>query len=106
MTATFTNTPTPSENIALDKNYVKPGEGETVNLKVKAEAIGVEITAKMYNLTGEFVREVKYTTTAIGWNDIEWDVKNAAGKIVGQGIYFVHVKNGSQSVIRKIYVLK
>ena len=106
VTATFTSTPTPYENIALNKNYVKPGEGETVNLKVKAEAIGVEIVAKMYNLTGEFVREIKYTTTAIGWNDIAWDVKNEAGRTVGQGLYFVHIKNGNQSVIRKIYVLK
>ena len=106
ITATFTSTPTPYENIALDRNYVKPGEGETVNMKVNAGAIGVEITAKMYNLTGEFVREIKYTTTAIGWNDIVWDVKNAAGRTVGQGLYFVHIKNGGQSVIRKIYVLK
>jgi hypothetical protein len=106
ITPTFTNTPTPYVDIAIDRNYVQPGKGETVNIKINAGAIGVEVTAKIYNLTGEFLKEIKYTTTAVGWNDINWDVKNAAGKTVGQGIYFIHIKNGSQSVIRKVFVLK
>ena len=93
-------------DIAIDRNYVNPSEGETVKIKVRAAAANVEVTAKIYNLTGEFLREIKYTTTAAGWNEINWDVKNTAGKTVGQGIYFIHIRNNGQSVIRKVYVLK
>jgi flagellar hook assembly protein FlgD len=93
-------------DIAIDRNYVQPGKGETVNIKVNAGAIGQEVTVKIYNLTGEFLKEIKYTTVAAGWNDINWDVKNAAGRTVGQGIYFIHIKNSGQSAIRKVYVLK
>jgi len=81
-------------------------EGEAVRVKLKASAAGVEVTLKVYNLTGEFLREVKYTTIAAGWNEFNWDVKNAAGKIVGQGLYFMHIKSGGNSVVRKVYVLK
>ena len=106
ITQTLTSTPTPYIDIAIDRNYVKPLDGETVNIKIKAEAAGVEVTAKVYNLTGEFIREIKYTTIAAGWNTINWDVKNAASRIIGQGIYIIHIRNGNNSAIRKIYVLK
>jgi flagellar hook assembly protein FlgD len=92
-------------DMAIDRNYVKPSEGETVKIKVRAAA-NVEVTAKIYNLTGEFLREIKYTTLAAGWNEINWDVKNAAEKTVGQGIYFINIRNGGQSIIRRVYVLK
>ncbi len=106
ITQTFTTTPTPYIDIAIDKNYVKPLEGGTVGIKLKVSAAGAEVTLKVYNLTGEFLREIKYRAAAAGWNEFDWDVKNAAGKIVGQGLYFMHIKSGGNSVVRKVYVLK
>ena len=81
-------------------------EGGTVGIKLKVSAAGAEVTLKVYNLTGEFLREIKYRAAAAGWNEFDWDVKNAAGKIVGQGLYFMHIKSGGNSVVRKVYVLK
>ena len=77
-----------------------------VRVKVKVATAGTEIDLKVYNLTGEFLREVKYTAPAAGWNEFDWDVKNSAGRIVGQGIYFMNIKSEGSSAIRKVYVFK
>jgi hypothetical protein len=90
----------------LDRNYADVSKGEIVNVKINAKAAGSLIKVKIYNLTGEYLRNFEFTTTVIGWNQAPWDLKNAAGKIVGQGIYFLRIEAEGAIVIRKVYILK
>lgn len=90
----------------LDKNYADASKGETVKIKVKTTAIGVVIKVKAYNLTGEMVKHYEFNSTVIGWNEIDWDLKNDKGGTLGQGIYFVHIEAEGTAVIRKVYILK
>ena len=73
---------------------------------MNATAAGVLVRAKIYNLSGEFLRRLEYTTVNAGWNMFEWDLRNAANRAVGQGIYFVRIEAGGETVIRKVYILK
>jgi flagellar hook assembly protein FlgD len=90
----------------LDKNYADASKGETVKIKVKTAAIGVHIKLKAYNLTGEMVRHYEFDSTLAGWNEIAWDLKNDAGKTLGQGIYFVRIEAEGSAVMRKVYIIK
>jgi len=81
-------------------------QGETVNISVKAEP-GVDVKVKIYNLTGELLRTMEYTTSISGWNKINWDVKNEAGNYVGRGLYFVYIiREDTGAAVRRLYVVK
>ena len=103
---TITNTPTPDIAAQFDKNYFNPAEGETLQISTRAEA-NTKVYIKAYNLTGELVRKHEYTTAVTGWNIVAWDGKNDAGRLVGRGMYFIHVqKEGGKSEVKRVYVLK
>jgi uncharacterized repeat protein (TIGR01451 family) len=101
-----TNTPTPNLNMTLSKNYVNPDKGEKLLINVKTQA-NAQVKIKVYNLTGEVVRSgLDLTAPANGWNQIEWDVRNGDGKIVGEGLYFVYIEAGTDKKLLKVYVIK
>lgn len=92
--------------MTLSKNYLNPNKGETLLINVKAAA-NVNVKVKVYNLTGEIIRRnMDFTTTADGWNQVEWDIKNDDGKIVGQGLYFVYIEAGTDKKLLKVYIVK
>jgi hypothetical protein len=105
ITQTFTNTPTPYFDKALDRNYVDVRKGETLKIKIDAP-MGTHVKVKVYNLTGEIIRHMEYDTTAAGWSEYEWNLKNDAGRMVGRGMYFVHIDAEGRSVIRRVYIIK
>jgi hypothetical protein len=98
--------PTPNNDRVLDKNYADASKGGAINVRINAKAAGSLVKVKVYNLTGEAIRSFEYTTTVIGWNQGPWDLKNNAGKTVGQGIYFVHIEAEGSTVMRKVFILK
>jgi len=103
---TYTNTPGPDSNMVLSKNYVNPDKGEKLEISLKTAA-NVNVKIKVYNLTGEMVRSsLDFTTTADGWNQTEWDVKNDDGKTVGEGLYFVYIQAGGSKKLLKVFVIK
>lgn len=101
-----TNTPTPNLNMTLSKNYVNPDKGEKLQINLKTQA-NVQVKIKVYNLTGEVVRnDLGFTASADGWNQVQWDVKNGDGKIAGEGLYFVYIEAGADKKLLKVYVIK
>ncbi|MCE5299433.1 MAG: hypothetical protein LLG37_00965 [Spirochaetia bacterium] len=105
-THTLTHTLTPGISQALDKNYVNVSLGETLFIKVNAAAAGAPVTIKVYNLAGEFVREITGTCGGAGWNSFEWNIKNSAGRAVGRGLYFIRIQCEGAVSLRKVYVVK
>ena len=80
--------------------------GETLWIKVNASAAGVTVRLKGYGLTGELIKKGEFITTSPGWNQVEWDLKNDAGRVVGRGMYFIRVEYDGKAVIRKVYITK
>lgn len=90
----------------LDRNYADVAKGESVRIGIKA-ALGVKVRARVYNLTGELIKTFELTTTIDGWNSIDWDCTNSAGKKVGRGMYFVRIaKENSAEEVRRVYIIK
>ena len=104
--ATLTPAPTPDDNNVLDKNYADVSKGDVVNIRVNIAASGTAVNVKVYNLTGGVVRKFSAISTAAGWNDITWDVKNDGGRTVGQGLYFIEIESQGIKKLRRIYILK
>ena len=106
MTQTGTVMPTPNADKVLDKNVVDISKGENLKIMYNAATAGVIVKIKGYNLTGEMIRSMEFTAACTGWNSVEWDMKNDAGRTVSQGIYFIRIEAEGKSVIRKVYVVK
>jgi len=101
-----TATPTPNLTMTLSKNYVNPNKGENLLINVKAVA-GVRVKIRVYNLTGEAIRtNLDFTAPADGWNQVQWDLKNDDGKVVGEGLYFIYIDAGTGKKLMKVYIIK
>lgn len=106
ITYTPTITPTPNIDISLNRNYADVTKGEKVQIQIKTIA-GRQVHVRVYNLTGEYIKEFDFTAVIDGWTNVEWDVRNRAGKVVGRGMYFIHIKvEGLPQAIRRIYIVK
>ena len=106
ITPTFTNTATPNTDTALDRNYVEPLKGDKVKVSVKSQAAGELIEVKVYNISGERVRQFNFYSTGTGWNEGFWDCRNDAGKTVGQGLYFMRIKQNSAVQTKRVFIVK
>ncbi|MBN2753427.1 MAG: T9SS type A sorting domain-containing protein [Candidatus Goldbacteria bacterium] len=106
ITPTFTNTPTPNIDTALDRNYVEPLKGDKVKVSVKSQTAGELIEVKVYNLSGERVRQFNFYSTGAGWNEGFWDCRNDAGKTVGQGLYFMRIKQNNTVQTKRVFIIK
>ncbi|PKL91305.1 MAG: hypothetical protein CVV21_08825 [Candidatus Goldiibacteriota bacterium HGW-Goldbacteria-1] len=106
ITPTFTNTPTPNIDIALDRNYAEPLKGDSIKISVKASVIGELVEIKVYNISGERIKQFNFNTVITGWNEGYWDCKNDAGKTVGQGLYFIRITRAGTVETRKVFIIK
>lgn len=61
---------------------------------------------KIYNLKGQFVRELLSAELTKGKHLAVWDAKDAKGRQVASGIYFIRVDNGGDTTLRKAILLK
>jgi flagellar hook assembly protein FlgD len=106
ITQTHTPLPTPNVDRALDKNIVDASKGETLKIKFRTASAGILVKMKAYNLSGEMVKKGEYTTMFAGWNEVEWDLKNDSGKMLGQGMYFIHIDAEGKKAIKRVYIIK
>lgn len=104
-TYTPTNTPTADVVFYSDKNYIDLSKGEKLTIRTWKKA-GITMHVKIYNLTGELIDHFEFVTAVDGWNHIEWEGKNRAKKLVGRGMYFIHVQDDRGKEVRKVYVIK
>jgi len=95
---------TPDVPVFTSKNIFNPGNNESVTITYKLP-YSSKARVWIYNLNGEVVAELM-NKEASGTVSVTWDGKNEKGKIIGRGIYFMHVKQGNWQVIKKIIVLK
>ena len=62
---------------------------------------------EIYNIKGQCIRQLKIKTLNSGINEISWDGRNQAGKIVSSGIYFYKLQiDGKTEAINKCLLIK
>ncbi|MCX6153020.1 MAG: C25 family cysteine peptidase [Candidatus Kapabacteria bacterium] len=87
----------PKAGIASDlKNFPNPADYKTtINFSYKSPTNHDKGNIKIYNIFGEFVRELAATVN-FGENNIEWNCFDHQGNLVPQGVYFyfLNIDNG------------
>ena len=92
------------DRFSLAQNYPNPFNPET-NIQYRvAQTSQVEI--KIYNLMGQLVRTLVDKQQPSGNYSIQWSGHNDAGRLVSSGVYFVKMKAGEFTKIRKMAFVK
>jgi aminopeptidase N len=67
---------------------------------------GGSVEIDVYDVTGARVRSVFRGTRPAGYHEVEWDGRNAAGEPVSSGVYFVRLRAGALTLVRKAVVVE
>ena len=92
------------ENFALLQNYPNPFNPTTKVTYQLPKQSDVELT--IYNLKGEFVRQLVNQTQAAGVYETVWDGRDSVGNLTSSGIYFYRIKAGDYTEIRRLTFMK
>jgi uncharacterized repeat protein (TIGR01451 family) len=96
---------TPVGKVSTDRNYINTGKGDKVQIKYKVDKDGL-CSVRIFNLSGEMVRNFGNVTLSAGVYNKAWDGTNDTGKIVGKGLYFIVVKQPGGQTTKKLVVIK
>jgi len=110
ITPTFAVTPTLSVLLSSFKVFqsrINPLKNEEASIRWSQPASG-PVTLTVYNLLGDkIVMLLDHMNYPQGrYHTVTWDERNQAGKIVGSGIYIVHIKTESFESRSKVAVIK
>jgi hypothetical protein len=67
---------------------------------------GGDVSVRVYNIAGRLVRDLGRDDLPPGIYELEWDGRNNQGERVATGVYFYSVRTPSDSVRRKVVLLK
>ena len=86
------------KTIVLDQNYPNPFNQLT---KIGYEIPeGGELTARIYNIEGELVKEIVKQTQQAGRYEVDWDGTDETGEGVASGVYLYQLRVGAYSLTK------
>jgi hypothetical protein len=92
------------QSFFLSQNYPNPfNPTTTIAYGLPRHAL-VEI--RIFNVTGQLVHTVVNQTQEAGYHKIHWNGKNAEGRSLPSGLYFMRMKSENFIQIRKLTLLK
>jgi hypothetical protein len=103
-TGSVTATPTPNVPLYLNQNFFNPTQS-TLGMDIRVDQAG-EVKLEVFNLAGERVRKITDQTESQGNYHFNWDGRNDAGALVGNGVYLVVIQTPSGKKVQKVIVLK
>jgi hypothetical protein len=103
-TGSVTPTPTPNIPLYLNQNFFNPSQN-MLGMDVRVDQAG-EVKLEVFNLAGERVRKIMDQTESQGNYSFNWDGRNDAGGLVGNGVYLVVIQTPSSKKVQKVIVLK
>lgn len=87
------------------KGFVNPMNGEKLTVGYKATGPGT-IKTKIFDSKGRLVREFSVTTDGTQAGSLQWDVRDAGGKLVASGVYLIHVEGPGINTTKRTVILK
>ena len=63
------------------------------------------VTLAVYDPAGREVRSLAHATLEAGSHQVVWDGRDANGRNVSAGIYYVRLRSGGRSAIRSVTLL-
>ncbi|KPL19499.1 MAG: hypothetical protein AMJ92_02515, partial [candidate division Zixibacteria bacterium SM23_81] len=92
------------DTYALDQNYPNPFNPKTaIRFHIPQ---GGHVNLRIYNVTGQLVRELTDAHREAGSYQVSWDGQNDQGQLVPSGIYFCQMKTGDYTTTRKMALIK
>jgi len=55
----------------------------------------VDVVINVHDVRGRLVRQLRSTREAVGAHDLEWDTRDASGRRMPAGVYYVQLRAGS-----------
>ena len=104
MTSGGTATSTPNTALYLDQNSFNPSL-QPLGMDVHVDQPG-KVQVVVYNIAGEEVAKLLDQAENAGNYRVTWNGRNSLGGTVGNGIYFVMIRQPSGVLVRKVIVLK
>ena len=92
-------------SVTILNNVINPIEGEKTILKYGLDKTG-SVTINIFSLSGDVVKTLYKGRQPAGNYSFTWDGKNAGGRIVARGIYFIRVVGPDIDEYRKVMVVK
>jgi len=90
---------------ALVSAYPNPARG-MVNISLSKGDVRAPVEAKVYNIKGQLVRNLRANELSSDQYHYNWDCKDQNNNAVPAGIYLVRIKTNSGEVSKKVTVLK
>ena len=91
-------------DFALMQNFPNPFNPSTAIRFALPYA--AKITLNIYNLQGILVRSLVSDKLNAGYHNIIWDGRDSAGQLVSAGTYICRLTSGSESITKKMVLLK
>ena len=89
---------------ALYANYPNPFNPETT-IRYELADTG-PVSLRVFDITGQMVRELVSAEQPVGHYQIQWDGRNTAGATAGSGVYFYELHAGSYHSVQKMLLMK
>jgi hypothetical protein len=86
-------------------NVINPTTGERVYLDYDLKKSG-RVTIQVFTLDGNLVTILERRSQQVGKHRVSWDGRNAGGRIVARGMYFIRIVAPDIDEIRKVMVVK
>lgn len=95
------NVPT---KFALYQNHPNPFNPETsIGFELP---VNTHVTLEIYNMLGQKIATLINEHRPAGFQQIVWDGKDNAGRVVGSGVYFYHIKSDRFEATKKLVLLR
>ena len=88
----------------VEQNYPNPFNPSTTIRYTLVEASDVRLT--IYNALGQEVRALVNATQSAGVQSVQWDGRDALGKLVASGLYIYRLEAGTKVAVRKMIFAK
>ncbi|MEW5795810.1 MAG: S8 family serine peptidase [Candidatus Zixiibacteriota bacterium] len=91
-------------DFTLDQNYPNPfNPATTIGYSL---SVPVHVTLEVYNVIGQRVRTLVDQAQSPGHYEVEWNSTDEAGKPVASGVYFYRLTTDTQTMAKKMLLLK
>jgi hypothetical protein len=65
-----------------------------------------KVALRVYNISGQLVRELVNAKEQAGWKSVSWDGRDARGRALSSGVYFYRLEASGYTATRKLVVVR
>ncbi|HPF34758.1 MAG TPA: M14 family zinc carboxypeptidase [Candidatus Krumholzibacteria bacterium] len=107
-TRSFTVDAASGVNLGLDRLFVRSlgatgAQGARLELNLPAAG---DLTVQVFNARGQMVRSLAAGDMASGRHVLSWDGRDASGRAVSSGLYFVRAAAGRERVVERLTLVR